>query len=187
MTAASIVFSIDSSHSSDSMSRWFVGSSRSRMSGCDASARASDARVSSPPENVRSGRSRSSSVKPSPRTNDGGAVAPVVAAGVLELRLRLGVAAERRRPVVAAGHRPLERAKLVLDRREVGGAGEHVVAERAAALRRRPLVVERDPRALRPARARRPRATPRPRGRGAASSCPRRSGRRARAGRGARP
>ena len=69
MTAASIVFSIASSHSSDSMSRWFVGSSSSRMSGCDASARASDARVSSPPENVCSGRSRSASVNPSPRTN----------------------------------------------------------------------------------------------------------------------
>ena len=52
ITAASIVRSISSSHSSDSMSRWFVGSSSSRRSGWEASARASDARVSSPPENV---------------------------------------------------------------------------------------------------------------------------------------
>ena len=34
-----------SSHSSDSMSRWFVGSSSSSRSGWDASERASDARV----------------------------------------------------------------------------------------------------------------------------------------------
>ena len=79
------------------MSRWFVGSSSSSRSGCEASARASEARVSSPPENVDSGRSRSSSVKPSPRTTDGGAVAPVVAAGVLEPRLRRRVARQRLR------------------------------------------------------------------------------------------
>ena len=42
-----------SSHSSESMSRWLVGSSRSSRSGSPASARASDPRVSSPPENVR--------------------------------------------------------------------------------------------------------------------------------------
>ena len=36
------------------MSRWFVGSSSSSRSGSPASARASDARVSSPPENVES-------------------------------------------------------------------------------------------------------------------------------------
>ena len=52
ITAASIVRSICSSHSSDSMSRWFVGSSSSSRSGCAASARASEARVSSPPEKV---------------------------------------------------------------------------------------------------------------------------------------
>ena len=87
ITAASIVRSSSSSHSIVSMSRWFVGSSRSSRSGWEASARASEARVSSPPENVASGRSRSSSTKPSPRTTDGRAVAPVVAAGVLEARL----------------------------------------------------------------------------------------------------
>ena len=52
MTAASSPTSVFSSHSSRSTSRWFVGSSRSSRSGSPASARASDARVSSPPENV---------------------------------------------------------------------------------------------------------------------------------------
>ena len=59
--AASSDCSVFSSHSSDSMSRWFVGSSSSSRSGSPASARASDARVSSPPENVFSERSRLSS------------------------------------------------------------------------------------------------------------------------------
>ena len=80
----------------------------------------------------------------------GGAVAPVVAAGVLEPRLRVGVAAERRAVVVARRHRPLEPAQLVLHRREIGRAGEHVLAQGPVALGRRALVVERDPRALLP-------------------------------------
>ena len=78
-----------SSHSSRSTSRWFVGSSSSSRSGSPASARASDARVSSPPENVvelpvevARPRSRGRAATP-PR------VAPVLAAGVLEPRLRL--------------------------------------------------------------------------------------------------
>ncbi len=63
---ASSVCRCVSSHSSDSMSRWLVGSSRSSRSGSPASARASDARVSSPPEKVSRLRSRSLSRKPSP-------------------------------------------------------------------------------------------------------------------------
>ena len=47
-----------------------MGSSRSSRSGSPESARASEARVSSPPENVSSGRSRSSSRNPSPRRID---------------------------------------------------------------------------------------------------------------------
>ena len=66
--AVSSVSRVCSSHSSDSMSRWFVGSSSRSRSGWEPSARASDARVSWPPENVLSWRSRSSSVKPRPRT-----------------------------------------------------------------------------------------------------------------------
>ncbi len=57
-----------SSHSSRSTSRWFVGSSRSSRSGSPARARASEARVSSPPENVSRRRSSSFSANPSPRS-----------------------------------------------------------------------------------------------------------------------
>ena len=138
-----------SSHSRFSTSRWFVGSSRRSRSGSPASARASEARVSSPPEKVASGRSRSASAKPRPRSDRGGAVAPVVAAGVLEPRLRLGVAAQRRRVVVAGGHRLLERAQLLLESRRGRRAPESTYSrERQAAVERRPLVVQRDPRAL---------------------------------------
>ena len=170
-----------------STSRWLVGSSRSSRSGSPPSARASEARVSSPPENVSSGRSRSSSAKPRPRSDRVDALAPGVAAGVLEPRLRLGVAAERRGLVVAAGHRLLEPRELLLGRDQVAGAGERVLAQRQSPLERRPLVVQRDARPLlerelaavqlglaRPAS-------------GAASSCRRRSARTARAGRAARP
>ena len=106
-----------SSHSRLATSRWFVGSSRSSRSGSPPSARASEARVSSPPEKVRSGRSRSLVGEAEPAHDRGRAVAPAVAAGVLEARLRLGVAVERRLVVRAAGHRLLERAQLVLDAR----------------------------------------------------------------------
>ena len=76
------------------------------------------------------------------------AVAPVVAARVLEAGLDSRVAAEHRRVVVARRHRPLEPAQLLLERDEVGGAREDVLAQRQLAVERRPLVVERDPRAL---------------------------------------
>ena len=133
------------------MSRWFVGSSSSSRSGCDASARASDARVSSPPEKVCSGRSRSSSVKPSPRTTAGGAVAPVVAARVLEPSLRLRVAPQRRRRRGRRRHRFLEHAQLLLDGREVGGARRaRTPGAAAGSCPRGPLVVQRDARALLP-------------------------------------
>ena len=55
ITAASSEVSSRSSHSRLSTSRWFVGSSRSSRSGSADSARASDARVSSPPEKQSSG------------------------------------------------------------------------------------------------------------------------------------
>ena len=60
------------------------------------------------------------------------ALAPVVAAGVLEPRLRLRVAAERLRAVLARRHRLLQLPQLLLDRDEVGGAGEDVIAQRHA-------------------------------------------------------
>src|SRR5918995_1573636 len=55
--------SFPSSHSRLATSRWFVGSSRSSRSGSPASVRASEARVTSPPEKVSSRRSRSASAK----------------------------------------------------------------------------------------------------------------------------
>jgi hypothetical protein len=67
----------------------------------------------------------------------------------LEAGLRLGVLAKRRRLVVAGGHRFLEPAQLPLGGGQVGRAREDVVAKRGAALRGRPLVVERDAGALR--------------------------------------
>ena len=51
--------------------------------------------------------------------------------------------------VVARRHRLLQPPQLLLDRDEVGGAGEDVLAQRHAPLQRRALVVERDARALR--------------------------------------
>ena len=77
------------------------------------------------------------------------ALAPRVAAGVLEPRLRLRVAAHRLRGVLARRHRLLQLPQLLLDGDEIGGAGEDVVAQRQPPLQRRPLVVERDARALR--------------------------------------
>ncbi len=75
-------------------------------------------------------------------------VAPGVAARVLEPRLGVGVAPERRLVVVAAGHRLLERPQLLLERDQVGGAGEDVLAQRQPLLERRALVVQRDARPL---------------------------------------
>src|SRR6266550_284142 len=72
----------------------------------------------------------------------GGMVAPAVSAGVLEASLRRRIAIERRLIVGAAGHRLLERGQLLLELHEVGGAREHVFAEREVALERRPLVVQ---------------------------------------------
>ena len=54
----------------------------------------------------------------------GRALAPVVAAGMLEPRLRLAVPANRRVVVISVGHRPLEPPQLVLQRDQVTGAGE---------------------------------------------------------------
>ena len=116
------------------MSRWFVGSSSSRRSGCDASARASDARVSSPPENVESGRSRSSSVKPRPRTTErrGRASRSRLHARAAPAPPSSAAASPGRAspPAIACS----SVAQLLLDRREVGGAREHVFAQRAGSM-----------------------------------------------------
>src|SRR5262249_7953631 len=75
-------------------------------------------------------------------------VAPAVAAGVLQPRLRLGVAVQRRLVVRAGGHRLLEARKLLLEPHEVARSGDDVLAERQVALERRPLVVQRHARSL---------------------------------------
>ncbi len=142
-TAASSVVSSRSSHSRLSTSRWFVGSSSSSRSGSPASARPSEARVSSPPENVVELPVEVVVVEAEAAQHRGGAVAPVPAARVLEPCLRLAVAAQRRVVVDAARHRLLELAQLLLDPRRgrprprartraASGPGRAAAAGRAA-------------------------------------------------------
>jgi hypothetical protein len=75
-------------------------------------------------------------------------VAPPVAAGVLEPRLRARVGGKRRRVVAPRRHRLLEAGELPLGGRQVGGAREDVLAQGQVAVERRALVVERDARSL---------------------------------------
>ena len=91
------------------MSRWLVGSSSSSRSGSPASARASEARVSSPPEKVDSVRSSCSVGEAEPVQGPERAVAPVPAARVLEPPLRARVPVEQRAVVRPLGHLALER------------------------------------------------------------------------------
>ena len=67
--------------------------------------------------------------EPEPTEDRRGAIAPRPPAGVLEPRLRLAVAAQGRGGVVTARHRLLEPRELLLDRDEVAGARERVLAE----------------------------------------------------------
>ena len=83
-----------------------------------------------------------------PAHDRGRVIAPAVAAGVLEPRLRLGVAVERRLRVISLRHLAFEAAQLVLERDEIARAGEHVLAQRQLLLERRALVVQRDTRPL---------------------------------------
>ena len=161
-----------SSHSSRTTSRWFVGSSSSSTSGRAASARASEARVSSPPEKVSSGR-RGRRRGSRGRAGSIDARAPLVAAGALQRRLRAGVAAQRLAscapPAIACSSAPGSSS-----RGPVGQRRPDVLLERAPQTTRRPLVVQRHARRGR-ARSRRRRARSRRPGCAAASSCPRRS------------
>ena len=111
------------------MSRWLVGSSSSSRSGSPASARASEARVSSPPEKrarapVEVIVAEAEAVHGPERLR-----APVPAAGVLEPRLGRARSASsmplRRRALAPSG---LEVAQALLERDQVGAAREHVVA-----------------------------------------------------------
>ena len=76
------------------------------------------------------------------------ALAPGVAAGVLEPRLRAGVGVERGAVGGALGHRVLELGEPRLEVEQVLGAGQHVVAQAEVAVARRALVVQRDPHVL---------------------------------------
>ena len=115
------------------------------------------------------------------------AVAPVVAAGVLEpvpAPRSSGEASPRRgrrspSPAPACGARPRRAARSAVPASTYSRSG----------LLLAPAAADRAARPARPSptRARRRRASSRPRARAAASSCPRRSARRAPAGRGARP
>ena len=78
----------------------------------------------------------------------GSAVAPPPAAGVLEPRLRVAVALQRRSVVPPARHRLLELAELLLDPDESRGSGDRVLAQRQPAVAGWTLVVQRDARAL---------------------------------------
>ena len=131
------------------MSRWLVGSSSSSRSGSPASARASEARVSSPPENVASERSRSLVAEAEAVQRRVDALAPAVAAGVLEPRLggRVGARAWRRRSRPRPS-RPRARRRRSSIASSSLAPREHVVAQRQLALARRALVVQRDARAL---------------------------------------
>ena len=182
--AASSSSSVCSSHSSDSMSRWLVGSSSSSRSGWAASARASEPRVSWPPENVVSGAVEVVVGEAEAVDDRARALAPAVAAGGLEARLHAGVAVHRR--LVAVGHRVLEAPQLGLELERLAAAAEHVVAQ--ASGRARAAGAGRAGRRACPwpAPARRRRSTSRPTASAAASSCPRRCARRWSCGRAAR-
>ena len=148
ITPASSDCSSRSSHSRLATSRWFVGSSSRIRSGSPLSARASEARVSSPPENVVERTVEVDLREAEPAHDRVRALAPRVAAGVLEPGLRLAVAPERRRVVRARAHRLLQPPQLLLRRDQVARAREDVLAERERPVERRPLVVQRDARPL---------------------------------------
>ena len=147
-TAASRSTSVCSSHSSDSMSRWLVGSSSSSTSAPVASARASDARVSCPPEKRVERAVEVGLGEPEPVGHGGGAVAPQVSAARLKARLGAGVAGQQRLVRLAGAHLPLELCELGLDRELLRASGEQVVAQRHRTLAGRALVVQGDPHAL---------------------------------------
>ena len=142
--------SISSSHSIVSMSRWFVGSSSSSRSGCDASARAERrARQLAARERRRAagrGRRRRTRARGRPRP-PGRASRSRPRARAAPARTRSGASSAgraRRRPSPARARAAPPRGG------EIGRAGEDVLAQRPLARRRRPLVVERDARALLP-------------------------------------
>src|SRR4029077_16795401 len=76
------------------------------------------------------------------------ALAPVVAARVLEPGLRLAVPPDRGVAVIPGRHDLLEAPELLLQRDQVTGSGKDVVAQRQTPLEGRALVVQGDPGSL---------------------------------------
>ena len=146
ITAASRSTRYRSSHSSEAMSRWLVGSSSSSRSGSPASARASEARVSSPPEKVESWRSQLLLGEAEPVQRLERSPAPIPAARMLEPLLRPRIAAQRRGVIRMLGHRRLQPLQLLFERHQLRATAQYVVPQRQLALPRRTLVVQRDPR-----------------------------------------
>ncbi len=89
-------------------------------------------------------------MKPTPAHDRRRPVAPVVAARVLEPRLRAGVAGQRLRSCAPPAIARSSSRSSFSSADQVGGAGEDVVAKRPALAAGGPLVVQRDPRALLP-------------------------------------
>jgi hypothetical protein len=79
----------------------------------------------------------------------GGVVAPTVAPGLLEPRLRPGIAAQRLSIVRAGRHRLLEGPQLRFEGEELNRGRQHVLTQCEVLVERRSLVVQRDARALR--------------------------------------
>ena len=75
-------------------------------------------------------------------------LAPVVAAGVLEPRLRAGVPVEGGVVALALRHLGLELLELAFEGEQVAAALEDVLAQAEVQLSRRPLIMQRDARGL---------------------------------------
>ena len=125
-----------------------MGSSRSKRSGSPASARASDARVSSPPEKLAEGAVELVVLEAEPVQGHERLGAPVPAAGVLEASLGGRVLLQHGLLFRPLRHLGLEVPQAPLEGDEVGAAGEHVVTQAQLGLARGPLVVQRGPRSL---------------------------------------
>ena len=126
-----------------------MGSSSRSRSGCDASTRASDARVSCRP---RTSRKRTVCVLDAEAQSAQDlleARSPGIAADRFQLGLRVRVGAQHVVAAVALRHAALELAQAVLRGVHVGKALADIGAEGMCARNRRPLVVQGDAVALR--------------------------------------
>ena len=130
------------------MSRWLVGSSSSSRSGRVASARASEARVSSPSGEGHEGALGLLAAETEAAQHREDAVAPAVAAAMLEALLGGGVCVQCLLAGFPGRHRRLQSLQLRLRLQHLGAAGEDVLAERDLCLARRTLIVQGDARSF---------------------------------------